>query len=146
MTFKDLLAKLGQNIDKSDENLSTVVAQNQDRIRMMNPDVQGPQLPGTTPEETQYYEDVTDAVAGAVQPVGKTKEIGKQLLDNTENYFSKQIPNVKDKLNTLADAFGPHSQSARKEQQELARKLYQEERERAYREQKLRALKKLSGI
>ena len=140
MRFQDLLTKLSDNIKSQDEKISDVVTQSQDRIKMMNPEVQGPKLAESTPEEDQYYQDVASAVAGAVAPVKKAAP----LVETGENYFSKQIPNVVDKLNTVADAFGPYSQSSKSTAQDLARKLYQEERERMYRQQKLNALKKLS--
>lgn len=71
MDFQELLKKLGSNIDESTGLQKEVSDQMVDRLRMKNPEMQGPPLPETTQQEDQYFDELGGAVAGSVVPVKK---------------------------------------------------------------------------
>lgn len=95
MDFKNILDLLNQKMKHANEVNNNVYQQTLDRVKMMNPDVQGPRLSlnDSTPDEKEYYESLANGVAGSLAPVGRAarmaeptaKELAAKLaLDSAE--------------------------------------------------------------
>lgn len=125
--LKKLGSKIGQNIDNSAEKQRVYVAQGKDRLeRMLNPNKAGPELPPTTPEEQEYYEDLSTSVVGSLAPVAN---IPKMMVDGQKVNAAKGIL---DQAKTLSEAT--------KAQTVLNRELHYADRAKAQRFAKLKGL------
>jgi hypothetical protein len=72
MDFKSLLSMLGPK----DDPLGDYTKQTIDRFKMAgDPTLQGPHLPKHTPEEDKYFNGMTAAVAGSINPVAGKIEV-----------------------------------------------------------------------
>lgn len=77
--LKAAAAKSAEGGQKFDSDLNSSVAQTVDRMKMLNPNVQGPKLPDETEQEKDYYEGLPSAVSGSVQAgfPGLSKVLGR---------------------------------------------------------------------
>jgi hypothetical protein len=89
MDLQSILKMLQESNQKGYDQLKDVTAQTVDRIRMSDPSIQGPHLANTTPEEKDYYDNLTAAVSGSISPV-----IPKIKVPSLSGIISKETPNL----------------------------------------------------
>jgi hypothetical protein len=126
MDFSQILSMIGKNIDQGHKTIADSQVQSLDRIKMSNPEVQGPKLPEeSTPEENAYYNSVTGAVAGSLNPVpparfGKLmstvgKAVPEEIAPIGESEFNKRMMDLEYNENGLSkrfrDLFQKHQRS-----------------------------------
>lgn len=122
MTFQDLINSLGQrfsnNLDASNKVIDDSTKQSLDRMKMTNPNIQGPPLPNSPTNEDMKLADMYgQGMMGAVAPGAKViaksapymQNITKEAVDaavpvgeglaNNGNEVMKRFLELKQKLN-----------------------------------------------
>lgn len=89
-----------------------------DRIKMSNPNVQGPHLPQVTPEDQEYVNNNMGAMMGGIAPIAGLEEAaGKGVADVAEASAKK----VADQAAAAAQAGNATAQDVAMAQQKLSR-------------------------
>jgi hypothetical protein len=85
MDWKQLLSDLNKHLEENarQSNNNVKVASNNmwDRIKMRDPEVQGPRLPETTPEEQAFAEENMSMAMGSLGNVGKAAKAVAPALE-----------------------------------------------------------------